>query len=407
MSIFFVLLTNCDNKESPRQPSPPITSHAPNSVPIMTHLATADLDREIAALAEIGVTRYADPATGLMADRVAAFKEPNLRERSGGGRKGDWIKTTFKEEEDHIVNAFKQLNAPRVYTIEEIDREFTALMATHPPDATLAKANFVLVKGVNVSYLHDAPLGQNSFIQLASQFNYLEATSPLSIASVLSYLGDKTQGPMGSIEAAAAALHRTAAVLSGRLPHALIDILPAGHANYYKNGYLEMFKINNNAQQFAELKNYVQANIKKLGILAQWVIHESNGAMNIQVFAAAPSYQGAAAPAFNSVEGEICTMLVAAQYEALAKLAAIRTFAIGGKVAVHYALVGGDAFRNPPEVRAEGFRRAANVLKGYPNVKVFVHGFEAPGQNEIRTYMDKNVVNLTEMDAATFYASTL
>ena len=212
---------------------------------------------------------------------------------------------------------------------------------------------------------------------------------------------------MGSIEAAAAAMHRRASIEAGSLKDALLGVIPAVHESFYKDGYLEIFKLSD--AELMSLKAHIEANIKNLGILAQWVINESSGVMDIQVFASAAAYQNSptGGPAPNSLGAQICTILVAAQYEALAKLAVIRSIAINGPVAVHFTLVGASAFKNPAEVRAEGLNRAAQVVKGYPRVKIFVHGFSSKDQNEIRNSVDKNLVDLSDMDAAMFMTATL
>jgi hypothetical protein len=174
--------------------------------------------QEIDALVKTGMSYWKEPGPSAAREKA---KEAN---KTGGGRSGNWIKDTFNQEEDAIEANLSKLDGPSTFSIDTIDKLYNGMMSTESPDQTLGKPTFVLVKGVGVNYLNQYPLGQNALLQLASQYNYLESKTA-QVASVLSYLYDNTQGPQGSIEAAAAALWRTAAVKAGKLPHALTATL--------------------------------------------------------------------------------------------------------------------------------------------------------------------------------------
>ena len=128
-------------------PSQTEQEREPNPIPLMTYLASPHIDPDVAALAKIGVGEYRDPATNLMTARNATRAMVDITLQSGGGRTGDWIKTTFKREETPIVNNFKKLATPQVYTVSQIDEEFKKVIKNHHPNAALNKAKYVLVKG--------------------------------------------------------------------------------------------------------------------------------------------------------------------------------------------------------------------------------------------------------------------
>jgi hypothetical protein len=348
-------------------------------------------DSAVRRLALLGAARYLDPATGLMARRQG---KPNK-----AGRGKDWIKETFEQDENEIIQKLKNEPAPKTWTLEEIDHAYQNEIKKHQPDSSRKKAQFILVKGVSINHLHEAPLSHDSFVQLASQFNFLESMGAYP-TPVSEYLNDSTQGPQGSIEAAAAALLRTAAVEDDRLPNALSKVLPHDHDKYYKYGYLMLYELNEAELQL--VYNHIKTNLQKLTILPQWVINEASGSRQIQVFSAAPSYQGSTTPAAESLGGKLCALLVAAQYEAIAKLAVMRSLLINGPVALHLTLVGQGAFHNPPEVMHEAFKNVAEIVKGYPHVHVYVHGYNGRDQIIIRNQVDKNLIDLTEMDENVF-----
>lgn len=365
---------------------------------LLSYLQVPTIDAAVKTLASIGVNRYNDPSTGLKAKRTP--------KSTGAGRGPNWINDTFGKNEDTIINEFKLLEAPKTFSVEQINKAYDELVRDFPADTSIKKAKFVLVKGLNVNYLHEAPLGKNSIVQLASQFNYLESPGSFK-TTVASYLSDHTQGPMGSIEAAAAALHRTAAEDAGKLPHALSRFLPPNHSGYYRNGYLELWKIPTTFDTHP-VYDVIRTNLSKLLILPQWVINESSGNQQLQVFAAAPSFQGTSQPQISSDDGQMCVLLVSTQYEAIAKLAVIRSLlVIKRPVALHLSLVGQGAYNNPPGVMAHAFTKVAKAVMGFPNVHVYVHGYGAGDQNKIRMQSDPNLIDLSkEMDANQFMTAT-
>jgi hypothetical protein len=393
LTIYCLFFSACDTNTQNLMPyiwkKPQIESTA-----LSNFMASPAIDPEVEKLANLGFQRYSDNTNDLMTNRDAA------RPNNGAGRKKSWIKDTFDSEEDDIIEALKSQHAPQTFSIKQIDDLYGQLTAQIPRGQNLKKTPFVYVTGVNINYLHEAPIAQEAFVQLASQFNYLESVSP-NISPVSSYLYDPTQGPMGSIEAAAAALHRTATEASGELKNALTNVLPPHHDNYYRNGYLELFKLSD-AEKTA-LRKHVEKNIKELAILPHWVKNEASGVKQFQVFSAAPSYQGHGAPAANSEEGMLTSLLVAAQFEALAKLAVIRNLLTNKPTTLHLARVGQGAFNNPPEALNHALKRVAEVVKGYPDVHVFVHGFGKASTQANKDATDTNLVDISYMNNQEFF----
>lgn len=391
------LFSACNNKPSPSTEEnfrPPQGSQA-----LKNYISSPTIDPEVEKLANLGFKRYENNFDNIKTDRDNA-RALNVKNQSGGGRKDTWIKDIFDAEEISLIDKLKNTTAPQTFTISEIDKVYEDLIAKYPRDSNIKKAKIVFVTGVNVSYLHEAPLAKGAFLQLASQFNYLESPGPYK-TTVKSYLHDKTQGPMGSIEAAAAALQRTATEDQGILQNALIKVLPKEHSKYYNNGYLELFKLSKNEK--AALLNYIENNIKNLAILPQWVQNEASGVKLFQVFSAGPSFQGQPEPSANSDEGKLTIMLVAAQYEALAKLLVIRSLLIDEPVVGHITRVGGGVFNNPPETMNASIERVARAIVGFPNVHLYMHGFSNSDTTASIKATNQNLVDISKMDSKAFY----
>jgi hypothetical protein len=386
------IITGCDlnkvSKPKDDKSETKIENNVGEKSSISEYIFEPVLDQRVNDLAKIGIKNY---QTRKLLD---ARKEAQLANKTGGNRAPTWIFDTFSKSEEQIVDELKAISGPSTWTIEEIDKEYRKILASNPPDSSLTVARFNVVKGLSVNYWHDYPLGKNAIVQLASQFNYLEAVSS-ELMSVSDYLSDYTQGPQGSIEAAAAAIHRRAAVLNDKLPHALKNILLPGYEKYYKNGYLEPTKIPK--AEIEKIVNHMEENISQLEILPQWAKCEPSGAIQLQVFSAAPSFQGRGTPSKGSLEEKICHLLVPIQYEAIAKLAVIRSIKTKNPVPVHLTLVGQGAFQNPPSVMREAFARVAKVIKGHENVKIFIHAFSDSAHELVLGSLDSGNVDLVEM----------
>jgi hypothetical protein len=365
---------------------------------LISYLKEFSINPKVEQLAKTGVANYKDPKKSISSIR-------NARSLKGGRSEG-WIKETFDKNEQEIIDMLKDEKAPQTWSVDTIAQAYKSLVKEHPRDPQKNKAVFNLVEGVNVNYLHDSPYGKNSILQLASQFNFLEAMRQDSLAKVEDYILDHTQGPQGSIEAAAAALHRTAMVKANKLSHSLIDVLPKDHSQYYQNGYLMLYKIKSDSA-LEQVKESIKKNIDQLKILPQWVINESSGNHMLQVFSAAPSYQNKPMPAKDSLGHQICEILVMTQYKSTAEIAVIRSLLIDKPVNLHLTLVGQGAFNNPREIMRKAFEAVANTVKGY-QVNIFVHAYKAPDSNiveeEIKPISD--LIDLRKIAAKEFMTPT-
>lgn len=359
---------------------------------LLTFLKSDAVAQEVLTLAKLGQAKYSDGKDGLYKARK------NAKSATGGGRTVNWIQDTFGKSENEILSELAKIDGPPTWSIEEIDRAF-AIATENFPKNIKDKPTFISVAQLGVNYLYDTKAAvEGGFSQLASQYNFLESTSTNHMP-VSKYLTDATQGPQGSIEAAAAALHRTAAEKAGKLKHALIDILPPGHNFYYKNGYLELAHATPQEQQ--DLLKIVKRRIGKLRLLAQPVMTESSGAKLFQVFSAAPSWQGFAKPSYQSTGGQIANALVTAQYAALAKLAVIKAVQTKTKIPVHLTFVGQSAFNNPPEVITAALKTVAEVVNGFDDVVVFLQAYSGHGESKSYQGQPPNF-SLKEMDVAEF-----
>ncbi len=344
-----------------------------NTASLSSYLKAPTIPPEVERLANLGQEGY-------KSKKIVAQDEAKK-----GGREPGWLKKTFGKKEDDILKELKKVDPPKTYTAGEVNAE---LARSKKPEATEKVPDFTIVEGVSVNDLHRRPLGDNCVLQVASQFDFQESKTK-DDTSVEDYIGDPTQGPQASIEAAAGALHRKAAKSKGALPHALSDMLvleigpppPTSlmgkYPDLYKNGYLELWRITDPVHEKA-LLTHIESNIDKLRVLPQWVTCEPTGSKQLQVFTAAPSYQNNNPPPLThkptQAGTEICKKLVVAQYVATAQLAVIRSRETGQPVPLHLTMVGQGAFGNDPSVMKEAMEAVAKVVKG-ENVQVYVHAF--------------------------------
>lgn len=254
------IATTCPNKKLIKQsPETNITKYISN------YIEANSIPKEVKKL----VNKYQKcPTKKECYSRYSARQKAYKEKKVGGGRQRGWVAKMFgmKEnseniESDDFYKALKDVPAPMTWSIEEIDQAFEAAQKKLPPSNS--KPNIYMEKGLGANYW-SRDLGNNGIIQIASQFNYLEATSPNHIATVDSYIDDFTQGPQASLEAASAALHRRVAILSGKLKDALLEVLPPDSQTYYQNGYLELFRIKE-PKALQKVATHIKKNIKKLG----------------------------------------------------------------------------------------------------------------------------------------------
>ncbi|MGE4350164.1 MAG: hypothetical protein AB7D28_10400 [Candidatus Berkiella sp.] len=395
----------------PSAPTKPIvtttkqTTHAKalESTHTVSHLMQAfKIPADVEQLAKIGNKAYktgkVTTQSWVMRADPAALQNPWPLPQAGGGRQGDWIKNTFGHNEAEIIEQLKSAPPPQTVSAKDIRSAYDSQSITDSHDLP----QFTIVQGVGVNDLHKTPLGQEALLQVASQFDFQESPGAYDFP-VTSYLGDRTQGPQASIESASSALHRKAAKKAGTLDHALVDLLPKElldkYPTLYRHGYLEINQITNPADK-QRLLDHISNNIEKIKVLPQWTQCESSGAKQMQVFCAAPSFQGGATPTEGSVEDKICKKLVVAQYVALAQLAVIRSREIGQTVPLHLTLVGQGAFNNHPTVMKEAMDEVAKIIKGN-NVAVYIHAYDQNADNILKSQM-KGSYTVKTMSAEIF-----
>jgi hypothetical protein len=364
---------------------------------LLEFLKTPIVNEKVAELAYVAQEKYSNPNHPLSRRRAEAKRNGAMM----GGRQSGWIEETFDQDEASILKELAHQPPLRTWTVEEIETAFEAVRREHPPQADASPPVLTSVKGMGVNYLYDNPaLVEGGFAQLASQYNYLESVGPFKMP-VSRYLGDRTQGPQGCLEAAAASLHRAAAELAGLLPHALVDVVPKDHENYLNHGYLELAQLDNSVRKQA-LYEHIKKHISKLRVLAQPVVTEASDTRFYHVLAAAPSWQGYGRPADSSVDARIAELLVVSQYRAIAQLAVIRAATTGERVPVHLTLVGQGAYNNPRSVMNTAIREVARVVHGYPGVVVFIQSYS--GHEPVRAAHSAELFQLRELDRLAFEA---
>lgn len=319
-----------------------------------------------------------------------------------------WLSQLFNQEEDLILSVSPRLATKEVlpyWTNAEIKQHFQRIKDRMKSQKSDSSTKLFLVKGLDVKELHESFFGKNTdshlaMLQLASQFNWLEATSP-KIASVASYVSDPTQGPQACIETALASLLRKVLVTREKdpLPHMLENVLPkdiVGRSDFprYNHGYLELLQSDQSdpsAEELSSLLKHIEKNIEKIIAIPQPVINERTLSEQIHVPCAAPSFQHLSKPpAIDSDAGQISKTLVVTQYKIIAMLAALLSRFSGKQVMLHLTELGLGAFKNPPEILEEALEAVLEIVQSF-NVLVFVHAYNNNAVNLFQQSIPKNL----------------
>lgn len=296
---------------------------------------------------------------------------------------GETVKVGRTELEKKLDEAVKNGDLPvKDFTLNQINSQYSKLV-----ESSDKSAKYEILEGIDAIKLSESA-EDCSIVQVASQFNALESMDP-SPTAVKYWIFDRTQGPRASLQAVAAAKHREAADLQNKLPDAIKELLEkcylkdrrkilAKYPNLYKNGYLQLLEINS-VEDLNTLKDFLKSNIGELKFLFQWVKCERTGKKQLQVFSAAPSFQGCyidwnSKDEKTTVFKEICDIIVSNEYESLAKAAAIRASETGHTVSLHLTLVGQGAFNNPSDVIKSSLQKIKKALEN-KDVNVYLHGY--------------------------------
>lgn len=296
---------------------------------------------------------------------------------------GEAIKVGRTEVEKKLDLAVQNGVLPiKEFTLSQISSEYSKLNKAEDKSPL-----FKIIKGVDALKLSESA-EDCSIVQVASKFNALESMSEKSTAVKYWYYG-KTQGPRASLQAVAAAKHRESADLQNKLPDAIKELLEKcrlkdgrkilnKYPKLYKNGYFQLLEIKS-AEDLETLKDFLKSNIGEFKFLSQWVKCERTGKKQLQVFSAAPSFQGYYIDWNKNDEKtnllkEICDIIVSNEYESIAEVAAIRAHETSKSVSLHLTLVGQGAFNNPSEVMKNSLQKVKKELEN-TDVKVYLHGY--------------------------------
>ena len=291
----------------------------------------------------------------------------------------------------------------------------------------LGRKPFVVVAGVDALKLYERKqfAQYRNIVQVASQFNALESPDEHPSA-VINWIGDHSQGPRASLQSPWAAKQRESAHVKGKLPDAIQGLLgkcvltdgskilekyknvqfgrnKGRRYNLYENGYLQLFVIKDE-NDLQTLRDFLCENVGEIKFLSQWVKCGKDGVKQLQVFNAAPSFQALyPSPNWEKTDNrtnllkEICEIIVASQYKALGKVAAIMSKqAENPPVALHLTLVGQGVFKNPPEVMKTAMQAVADEIEG-SNVQVFVHGYKAEEAQRVSDMLEQLGIGTTQL----------
>ena len=315
----------------------------------------------------------------------------------------------------HEVSSHRCLDKPgRPTKIEEIKNIKQIYKPNPNPNI---HSLYIVQTGRNVLDLHKTA-ADGAIVQVASQYNALESPNS-DFSPVLNWFWDKTQGSMVCLQALAAAKHRESAAIQGKLPDMIKDLLnncmvssgklggliknnleiTKKYPNLYRNGYFSPSAIGKeNLSDLQDLSKYIKDNIGKLGFNSQWVKCEGSGKKQLQVFNAAPSFQGDRSwlkwgdksdPRI-IIYREICKDLVIEQYISITQVAAIKSCEGGKQEELHIYQIGQGAFYNPPEIMKSVFKVINDELEGF-NVKVYLHQDNSCASNNWKLIMEENL----------------
>jgi len=288
------------------------------------------------------------------------------------------------------------LREPLPLSIACIKLNYEQMILRRRSSSNNVTASFCIVKGVDALILPKSPLAHDAIVQVASQFNFLESENEYH-NNIQNYINDRTQGPRASLGVLSALLLRDACFRSSDQNSAFFSGIDC-----YKSGYFMPYKLSNQQQQ-KNILNGLRRKIDELNILAQWGIPDTGGSIPLmQVFTAAPSYQGNREPPQYSDGHRLCTLLVEAQYRAIAQIAVLRSMHIHKPVPLHLTLVGQGVFNNPQSVMKSAFKAVYDTVEGF-NVKVYFHGFSEPDVMKIKNGFEFTGITLPIIDRDDFF----
>jgi hypothetical protein len=260
-------------------------------------------------------------------------------------------------------------------TVGDIDDTYRSLFKA--VTSSTGTATFTIVGPIiDALVAPRSKLMDDSIVQVASQFNYLESMDS-EYTEITQYYRDNTQGPRASVASLEALILRDAAIKPTGAEK--LGQQPVFNGiSWYRNGYLTPRDIPKQDVQIAVTR--IDQNIRNLRILAQVSISEFSSTKKpyIQVFSAAPSFQignqaQSTPPDKDSIYDSICVVLVLAQYTSIAKLAVIKSIANPSKpVNLHLTAVGQGAFSNHPSLYDKFITAVWKIVKPF-NVSVFMH----------------------------------
>gem|GEM_PF-5621776 len=319
-------------------------------------------------------------------------------DRVAGGRGAGWIKKMFGKKEDEIVRDLADVENPPVYTLGEIRNQYDAKLAGAPrAPREFFPGQITVIKGVGVSGIHRVPVGKNAIVMVASRSHFLD----LSGGSLEASRTNRTQGPQAALEMAGAALLRKKAVMEGELPGIFAHVLTAEAKKHENGGFFRLGEVKGDALQ--DLADKVKKDIDQLRILPQWGITELSGNHQLQLLAAAPSF---GAGKQDELHKRITRDLVAAQYEAAAKLAVLRSQETGRLVPLHLTLLGQGVFHNDTSALAAALQVVTDTVKGH-NVRLFVHAYSQKDQKKVKAMLDKQAVAFRSLTRKQFRSERL
>lgn len=290
---------------------------------------------------------------------------------------GDWIKDIFQQTSTQIISSFKsQPNTLKTFTPSHIHQHYTHLFKNKP---SFKLPPIKIIKGLNVSDLQHYPFGNNCILQLSSQFNFLESPKPNIVLPDV-YPFDRTQGPLGSIEATTGTLYRHTKTIQEQLLGSLHSF---ENELIYSNGYLYIEKCS-----MSSLNNLYINLYENMKILPQWVKCEASGSLQLQVFNAAPIFNNPSN--IKNLPLKASIKLIILQYCAIAELACILGEIKQKTIPLHLTLIGQGVFNNPPIGVILGLKKVREICSKSKFIDIYLHCYQ---QRDIDLLGDLNQLN--------------
>lgn len=281
-----------------------------------------------------------------------SYRKDNPEDRAFG--QDSWVQKSYKKLQggDDVPGFVLGLENAEQYkpplialsAIENVAKEIEADKVGNP--------SFSILQGSNALHNLNFPVFNGAVVIMASQGNILESPTESHIVRLWEYARDRTQGPAVALSTVDASMARYAFREHCDVMGMWLEKYdPEGENFEYQNGYLfpKQGKFEKCLSLLEErgldlLMNVQQARVDNAGEKdQQWITQ-----LPLFAFALNVVDYGISDAERKAIPG-LCQKLLELQYQAAARVAVLKSRALGRRIPLVLTPVGGGAFMNPPE----------------------------------------------------------